>query len=233
MRSGKPMRRDFGLIVSETEVEHTNSGSRTGVKVKDVLPGSAADRAGIMKKDVIVEIDGATIATKEQFRTAMRSELSKSGFRLTLQRAEDEYSYATLFSADRHHDYTYRETTLDVSEIPHVEGMSEEATLLSVLAARTVLGRMKNKKAKRAFELHYLDGLSYSQMVELDKDYFRNENNCCVLAKRGFKEAAFLLEEYASELLKHWSTVLTKEQRTIYRGICEEARQLVKRFEKY
>ena len=231
-KSGKPMKRDFGLVITETKPKHPNPGMKSRVVVKDVLPGSAADSAGIMRNDIIVGINETKIVTKKEYTTAVEAQSKKSRYKLTLTRGHERL-HTTLTSADRDHDYTYREAPPDALENLCIETVSEEEKLLSVLAARAALDRMKNEKAKRAFELHCLAGMTYSQMIELDKDCFCNENYCSVLVGRGFKEAGMNLEEYATEKLKYWSTSVTKEQKAIYRRIQKDARKLVKRFEKY
>jgi S1-C subfamily serine protease len=58
------------------------SQDRTGVVVTGVEPGSAANRAGIRPKDVIVAVAGRAVENVAQFRDALKQENLADGVRL-------------------------------------------------------------------------------------------------------------------------------------------------------
>jgi hypothetical protein len=230
--SGKPMKRDCGLVLRETAVADPIHGTTTKVVVKGTVECSAADTAGIQTGDVIFKLDDKEIRTKQQFYTMIRKQSAESIRKLILIRDGEKMTVELPASAGGG-DCTYRETVPDVLDSPRIEGMSQRDVLFRTLLAKEALDRMKDSKAKRAFVEHYLDGQSHAEMVKRDKEFYKSENNCCVLSNRGFGQAARLLEECAKEKLMLLGRILSKGEMAIYWAIIDESRELQKKFEKY
>ncbi|HXG61332.1 MAG TPA: PDZ domain-containing protein [Planctomycetota bacterium] len=80
--------RAFGVSVGRVDealAEHLNLKEGEGLVVLDVQPGSAAEKAGVRRHDVVIALDGKPVGSPEDFRAAVRQRLEK-GFELEVIR---------------------------------------------------------------------------------------------------------------------------------------------------
>ncbi|HEX2086183.1 MAG TPA: PDZ domain-containing protein, partial [Solirubrobacteraceae bacterium] len=77
MRDGRVRRAYLGVAGGERPLPPRVAerlGRRTGVEVVEVVPGSAADRAGIRPEDLLVELDGIALRSVEDLQRLMTGE---------------------------------------------------------------------------------------------------------------------------------------------------------------
>jgi hypothetical protein len=85
-----PGGREFGIkvgTVAETLRDQLSLKEDEGVAVEEVKPGSAAEKAGLLKHDIILKIDGKAVTDKWQFRRDVVEALGKAEFELEVLRA--------------------------------------------------------------------------------------------------------------------------------------------------
>jgi len=90
MRDGQVRRAYLGVAGGPRPVPpqaRAATGTATSVEVVEVVPGSPADRAGIRPEDLILEVDGTTIARVEDLQRLMVAELIGVPVRVRLLRA--------------------------------------------------------------------------------------------------------------------------------------------------
>lgn len=78
----------FGVSVGRVDealAEHLGLKEGEGLVVLDVKAGSAADKAGLRRHDVVVALDGKSVGDPGEFRTQVRDRLGK-GFELEIVR---------------------------------------------------------------------------------------------------------------------------------------------------
>jgi serine protease Do len=71
LRDGKITRSQLGLIVdpvNETEATRLRRANRNGAWIRSVMPGSGAERAGLLQDDVILRFDGKWVTDPNQLR---------------------------------------------------------------------------------------------------------------------------------------------------------------------
>jgi Do/DeqQ family serine protease len=99
-RTGKVRRGQLGVVVQELNSETAASlGIREtkGVVVSQVQPGSAADRAGIRKGDVITALNGVEVSDPNTFRNQVASTPPGTEVTLTIRReGREQQVRATL-----------------------------------------------------------------------------------------------------------------------------------------
>jgi hypothetical protein len=82
--------REFGLRVEGLEDplrERLGLKPGEGLRVVEVRPGSPAERAGLLKDDILLRVDGRPVADIWQFRRDVRTAMRKSEFELEVLRA--------------------------------------------------------------------------------------------------------------------------------------------------
>ena len=85
----------FGVTYLDMSNMEDENGTPAGVRVGDVLPGGAAEKAGLQEGDIITEFDGNTVTTKVKLETAVNSHESGYMADITVQREVDG-EYQTL-----------------------------------------------------------------------------------------------------------------------------------------
>jgi S1-C subfamily serine protease len=89
MTKGEVRRGQLGVVVQQITTELAEAlklEDRKGVLVSDVQPGSAADRAGIRRGDVIVGINGETIDSTNELRNRIATLQPGSEVKVTIGR---------------------------------------------------------------------------------------------------------------------------------------------------
>ena len=86
MENDFPRQKKLGLQIQDTE-EGAN------VKVIDVEEGSAAEKAGLKKDDIIIEIGGKKINNTDDAREQLHTEESKSSYNIKARRNGSEMSF--------------------------------------------------------------------------------------------------------------------------------------------
>jgi serine protease Do len=79
-REIRPPRGILGVLLSEGG----------GAQIEEIMPGSAAEEAGLQVADKVVEMDGKKISTTEQLRNMLRRKQAGDKVRLTIARAEEK-----------------------------------------------------------------------------------------------------------------------------------------------
>lgn len=72
MKSGKASHALLGALVSDATNSNTAASFSTGAKVEELTVGGPAAKAGILAGDIIVSLDGRSIASKEELTAAVR-----------------------------------------------------------------------------------------------------------------------------------------------------------------
>jgi hypothetical protein len=72
--------------LSEALAEQLGLDARSGALIEDVEAGSAAEKSGLQKFDVLVKVDGKDVAGDETVRTTVREALKKKDFNVEILR---------------------------------------------------------------------------------------------------------------------------------------------------
>jgi serine protease Do len=81
-----PGRARLGIKIQDTE-------DNSGVKVIEVESGSAADKAGLKKDDVLLEIGGKKVTNTDEVRTELATHKDKSSYNVKVKRNGSEMSF--------------------------------------------------------------------------------------------------------------------------------------------
>jgi Do/DeqQ family serine protease len=93
LKTGKVRRGQLGIVVQKVSTDiASNLGLKdtSGVIVSSIKPGSAAEKAGIHRGDVITAIDGAAVTDPNSFRNRVASTPPGTGVTLTVMRDNRE-----------------------------------------------------------------------------------------------------------------------------------------------
>ena len=94
---------NWGMTVADITPEIRRQlqldAAQTGIVVSEVEPGSAAQRAGIQRGDVIEEVNRQTVASVSEFTTIL-SEMNEKDSLLLLVRRNDFTSFFALRQED-------------------------------------------------------------------------------------------------------------------------------------
>jgi hypothetical protein len=88
--ASEPRGREFGLRVEGLEDplrERLGLKPGEGLRVVEVRPGTPAERAGLLKDDILLKVDGKPVTDIWQFRRDVRAAMLKSEFELEVLRA--------------------------------------------------------------------------------------------------------------------------------------------------
>lgn len=89
-QSPQPGGREFGVrieTVSEILRDQLSLKENEGVLVAEVKPGSIAEKAGLKEHDILLKLEGKTVADRFQFRADILTSIGKPEFDLELLRA--------------------------------------------------------------------------------------------------------------------------------------------------
>ena len=103
LAGGEAGTRNWGMTVADITPEIRRQlqldAARTGIVVSEVEPGSAAQRAGIQRGDVIEEVNRQAVTSVGEFTTIL-SEMNEKGSLLLLVRRNDFTSFFALRQED-------------------------------------------------------------------------------------------------------------------------------------
>ena len=88
-KSGKVVRGWLGVAIQDVDQELADAmklPSATGILLSDVKPGTPAAKAGLMRGDVVLKVDGKVVDTSGQFRNMIAASGSKHKVHLDLVR---------------------------------------------------------------------------------------------------------------------------------------------------
>jgi serine protease Do len=84
-------------------------GVKEGVLVRSVMKDSPAEKAGLKAGDVILKVDGETIATPRELSSAIRQARSKKTFPVVVMRDHKEMTLTVTMEGDRSEREQHRE----------------------------------------------------------------------------------------------------------------------------
>lgn len=70
-----------------------------GVRVQQVMPDSAAEKAGIVAGDVIVALDGETVADLRSFSSQLKNHAPGDSVEVTVSRGGEEITLSAVLGA--------------------------------------------------------------------------------------------------------------------------------------
>jgi S1-C subfamily serine protease len=88
IQSGQPTRPLLGALLA-TDASARASGAPAGALLREILPASAAERAGLESGDIVVSLDGRAIQRRDDLLEALAAHRSGDRVRLGLVRASD------------------------------------------------------------------------------------------------------------------------------------------------
>lgn len=97
--------------------EWFNMKDKQGVMVTEVQPGSAAEKAGLQRDDVIIEIDGHPVTEAGSFRSRIASTAPGTSIKLTLIRGGEQMEKAVDVGKKEESGVTMNETTGEVKNM--------------------------------------------------------------------------------------------------------------------
>lgn len=96
--------REFGVRIEGLDDrlwEQLGLGAGEGLRVIEVRPGTPAERAGLLKEDILLKVDGKPVTDIWQFRRDVRAALAKSEFEVEVLRAGERRTLRVKGGAGR------------------------------------------------------------------------------------------------------------------------------------
>jgi len=131
VKTGKVVRGYLGIYIQEVDADLAESfgmEKATGILVSQVMPDSAAEKAGLKEEDVILKLNGHEVSEVGSFRNEVASHIPGTKLKLTIWRDGKEKKITAETAALPGEEEDTEETAAEVSERLGFEvvGLTEE-----------------------------------------------------------------------------------------------------------